>query len=155
MRNSASASRTDDAAIRMLGAITADVSDTEIMDYTTGLYFEGNSQAPSRTSALLTNIRVRNSSSSSRTEAKGIVLKNLSSASIDKCIVYPQLSSERTENANGAGIIADAVANLDVLQSNIWGYENGLRLLNGSHADFTRSVIWKNSSLELVEPHSP
>ena len=152
VRNSASASRTDDAAIRMLGAITADVSDTEIMDYTTGLYFEGNSQAPSRTSALLTNIRVRNSSSSSRTEAKGIVLKNLSSASIDKCIVYPQLSSERTENANGAGIIADAVANLDVLQSNIWGYENGLRLLNGSHADFTRSVIWKNSSLELVEP---
>jgi hypothetical protein len=144
----------DDAAVSILGPLAATIDSMNIFDYYTGLHYEGSQQIALRTTPLLTNIRVRNSASTSRNESKGLVLKNLAAVDILKCIIYADVSDSLHVNSLGSGIDADSVNGLNMFQSTIWGYENGVRLSNSSNASFNRSIIWKNTpnDEEMAEP---
>ncbi|MDD2543215.1 MAG: T9SS type A sorting domain-containing protein [Candidatus Cloacimonetes bacterium] len=139
-------------ALKLVGPVAATINDADLREYGTGIYYEGNGLPFDRTTPLLSNIRIRNSASTSREESKGIVLKNLAAIDLDKCIIYPDLRDQRAENSAGAGVICDGVNNASISQSSIWGFENGLRLHNNSNANFERSVIWRNTTTELANP---
>jgi len=77
IRNSSSTSRNDDFGINIGDKIGVELDDIEIEDFSTGIDIASDPDNPTRNSALLTNIRVRNSSSTSRNAGQAIKLTNL------------------------------------------------------------------------------
>lgn len=146
--------RQSDVGLEILGDVQCEIDDLETREFATGIKIVGNSQNRLRTTPLLTNIRVRNSSSSSRTESIGIIARNLAGISLSKCIVFPHLMDTPNQNSLGAAIMSDAVGTMNIDHCTLWGFENGIRLQNSSHANLTRSLIWKNTpdNVELQEP---
>jgi len=106
-----------------------------------------------RTTPTLTNVRIRNTSSTLREPVKGMVLKNLAAVNLQQNIIYPNLTAIRG-NAEGNGIILDEVANASIMQNNIWGLTNGLKLINSGNVSFTENIVWTNGA-ELDNPVDP
>lgn len=75
--NSSNPSRTGGTAIFIEGKVSVQIDDMEISDYDTGIWYKGDYSMPLRSTPTLSNIRIRNSSSSSRPETIGIKIQDL------------------------------------------------------------------------------
>ena len=153
VRNSSSSSRNPGRGILIQGAVNANLNNAVIEDYPIGMWYEGgNPSALANSNPLLTNIRVRNSSSSSREAYKGIVLKNLPAVQCSLLVIYPVIGNDRQANVLGSGIIIDD-SNATIRTSTIWGLEHGLHLVGAADANFIKSIIWSAvDNQELTEP---
>ncbi len=150
IRNTSSTLRTETTAASLKGNINASINGLDIEDYSTGIYYEGDGQAFDRTTPTLTNVRIRNTSSTLREPIQGIVLKNLAAVNLLKNIIYPNVTDLRG-NAEGSGIILDNTHNAVVQQNTVWGITNGLNAINSNNVDFSSNVIWTNGA-ELANP---
>jgi hypothetical protein len=150
IRNTNSSIRTETIGARLQGSILATVNGVDVEDYSTGFYYEGDGLPFDRTTPTLTNVRIRNTSSSIRELSQGIVLKNLAGASLSKNIIYPVTDGMRSNTA-GYAIIVDGVPNASITQNSIWGFATGLNLANSTNAVFDKNVIWTNGA-ELTDP---
>ncbi|MCD8479503.1 MAG: hypothetical protein LRZ88_04255 [Candidatus Cloacimonetes bacterium] len=140
VRNSASASRTEDYGIKIMSNMNLDISNVEIDDYSTGLALISGSDsgAITRNSALLTNIRVRNSSSSSRSAAHGIKLDNPGNITADDFEIEGYPFGLHIDNQNLAGTSNALLTNIRVRNS-----------ASASRTDDFGIKIGPNLSLEL------
>ncbi len=87
IRNSSSPSRDETYGIKMRGNIAGSFSDLQIFNYDYGVYYIGSGTAL-RDTPTLTNTRIRNSASSSRTTGTtGIYFEDVINSTIDSCIV--------------------------------------------------------------------
>ena len=88
VRNSPESTRTGTIGISVNGFVAADIDNCDVEDYTKGISYVGDGQAfPTRSTPTLTNTRVRNSAESTRTDEKGIVIKDVSEVIVDSCEV--------------------------------------------------------------------
>jgi len=152
IRNTSSSVRTETLGLNLTGSIAATLNGLEIEDYNTGIYYEGDGQPFNRTTPSLSNVRIRNTSSTVREPVNGIVLKNLAAVNLQQNIIYPDLTIERG-NASGTALSLENVQNAQMQQNTIWGYDNGLSLQSSNNATFARNVIWTNGG-ELTLPIS-
>jgi hypothetical protein len=77
IRNTTSPVRTQTVGIEIQGDVGLTLEDAEIDDFEIGIHYTGGSTSPDRTTPTLTNIRIRNTTSPVRTNAKGIVLTDV------------------------------------------------------------------------------
>lgn len=82
IRNSGESSRSTLEGMRIRGDSAPNIDNLDIQDVTNGLMLEDITSS-NRTTPTLTNIRIRNSGESSRTEGYGLYLNNVSGVSID------------------------------------------------------------------------
>lgn len=71
VRNSSSTLRTASTGVQIEGNIVAKITDLEVNNYTTGLNYAMEGASTSQSTPTLTNVRVRNSSSTLRNETTG------------------------------------------------------------------------------------
>ena len=77
VRNSTQTSRTLGVGIDIFGSVEAQLEDIEIEDYNYGIKYQGEAGFRAISTPTLGNIRVRNSTQTSRSESYGIQLMNL------------------------------------------------------------------------------
>ena len=77
VRNSTQTSRTLGVGIDIFGSVEAQLEDIEIEDYNHGIKYQGDAGFRAISTPTLGNIRVRNSTQTSRNESYGIQLMNL------------------------------------------------------------------------------
>ena len=150
IRNSSSSLRTETKGTYLNGHIVATIDSLDIEDYSIGIYYESDGIPFNRTIPILSNTRIRNSSSSLREPLKGLVLKNLSEIILTKNIIYPNLQSER-QNIEGIAITLDNIQYAQVEKQTIWGFNNGLFATGGSNGSINSIIIWTNGA-ELINP---
>jgi PKD repeat protein len=97
IRNTSSSVRTDDIAIEMIGKVSASLNNLDLTDYETGISASNTTQTYSTPS--LTNVRIRNTNSSVRTESTAIVLAGKVSSSMNNITL--------DEYFNGISLIGD------------------------------------------------
>ncbi|MDD4309958.1 MAG: PKD domain-containing protein, partial [Candidatus Cloacimonetes bacterium] len=149
IRNTSSSIRSQSTGIKLLGPILATMDSLEVEDFGTGIYYEGNGASFDRTTPVITNVRIRNTSSSIRSNPIGIMLKNLSAINLHNNVLYPNLSDDSEDNIAGKAVFADGVNSANILNNTIWGFENGVTLSNGTNATLNQNVIWsKGASLD-------
>ncbi len=93
IRNSSSSLRTETKGAYLNGHIAATIDSLEIEDYSIGIYYESDGTPFNRTIPVLSNTRIRNSSSSLREPLKGLILKNLGEVIISNNIIYPNIKT--------------------------------------------------------------
>ncbi|MDD4309165.1 MAG: VWA domain-containing protein, partial [Candidatus Cloacimonetes bacterium] len=152
IRNTNSSIRTETIGTMLMGNILANIDGLDIDDFNTGVYYEGNGTAFERTTPVITNVRIRNTNSSIRSNPVGIMLKNLAAVDLQKNVIFPSVEDTPNANAAGQGVVADGVGMASISQNTIWGFQNGISLNNGSHAAVDNTVIWKNGVTELNDP---
>lgn len=81
VRSSSSSIRTESYGLKVTGLAAPVINDLVIEDFTTGAYYEGNGQVMAAP-VIISNIRVRNSSSSIRNARTGIIIKDLMYAKV-------------------------------------------------------------------------
>lgn len=143
IRNSSSSLRTETKGAYLNGHIAATIDSLEIEDYSIGIYYESDGTPFNRTIPVLSNTRIRNSSSSLREPLKGLILKNLGEVIISNNIIYPNIQNLR-QNTEGIGISLDNSQNAQIVYNTIWGLNNGLYASGSSNGIFNQNVIWTN-----------
>jgi len=154
----------DPYGIKILGSSSAVLSDIKIDDYLTGIIIANESQTtPSNPS--LSNIRIRNTSSSVRTPSRGIVLNGNQQATIDDCQIdlynlgvvvendiplftsNPSLSNIRIRNTNSSvreaaiGIFAGENTSPVVENCEIWESDTALVAMANSQPQISNNLI--------------
>jgi PKD repeat protein len=100
VRNSTNSSRFANTGMEITGYVSPQFNDILIEDYIQGLNFTGTGSSLRTTTPTLTNIRVRNSTNSSRVTSVGVVLKDVVNVvAADDTIEGYSLGMEITNNA--------------------------------------------------------
>ncbi|MDD3606669.1 MAG: PKD domain-containing protein, partial [Candidatus Cloacimonas acidaminovorans] len=91
IRNTSSTLRTESHGLDVLGAVGLTVNNVDIEEYDYGVYWNGLGTTDYRSTPSLNNTRIRNTSSTLRTVAKGVKMIDISSVTItnDSIIGYP------------------------------------------------------------------
>jgi PKD repeat protein/nitrous oxidase accessory protein NosD len=87
IRNSSNSTRTDTYGIVLTGSVNARITDSEIEEAMYGIYYS-NTGIIQRETPTLSNLRIRNSSNSTRAGSIGIYLNGLSSVIVDNDSIY-------------------------------------------------------------------
>ena len=91
IRNTSSTLRTESHGLDVLGAVGLTVNNAEIEEYDYGVYWNGLGTTDYRSTPSLNNTRIRNTSSTLRTVAKGVKMIDISRVTMtnDSIIGYP------------------------------------------------------------------
>ena len=91
IRNTSSTLRTESHGLNVLGAVGLTVNNAEIEEYDYGVYWNGLGTTDYRSTPSLNNTRIRNTSSTLRTVAKGVKMIDISRVTMtnDSIIGYP------------------------------------------------------------------
>jgi len=91
IRNTSSTLRTESHGLDVLGAVGLTVNNAEIEEYDFGVYWNGLGTTDYRSTPSLNNTRIRNTSSTLRTVAKGVKMIDVSSVTManDSIVGYP------------------------------------------------------------------
>ncbi|MDZ4121325.1 MAG: T9SS type A sorting domain-containing protein, partial [Candidatus Cloacimonadaceae bacterium] len=143
VRNSTGGQRTESTGIMLLGYIEATIDSVQIEEYHTGLEYimiapEGNYD---RTTPVISNVRVRNSTGALRTEPTGIRVSNVPTLDFNRNIIYVRPDTDGFVLGKGIEILDNT--NVEIENSTIYGYSTGLYAPDArSNVSFTNSMIW-------------
>ena len=122
IRNTGSASRQPSIGLMVLGAVALQVNDAEFEDFDTGINWDAQSTQFQRATPTLTNIRIRNTGSASRSLAKGVLLKNISRIDASDNAIYSSVEQDSTSGFSDGFVVdnqAYAGASSNVVLTNI------------------------------------
>lgn len=152
IRNSSSTSRAPARGIKIQGSVIASLKDTDIQNCNTGILYEADPETIYAHTPLLSNIRIRNSSSTSRDDYQGIVLRNLPAVQCSLLVIYPELDPDNPGDVSGSAISIDN-GSANIQRATIWGIEHGLHIMNNANAAFSQGIIWPaNDDIQLTSP---
>jgi hypothetical protein len=100
VRNSSDSSRQLMYGIKSMGYLSARINNCDIDEYQYGIYCQASPDTLSRTTPVITNTRIRNSSDSSRTDEIAIYSKSISGIEITNCDVEEYQTGIRIDAAN-------------------------------------------------------
>ncbi|MCB5255753.1 MAG: T9SS type A sorting domain-containing protein [Candidatus Cloacimonetes bacterium] len=143
IRNTGSASRQGSAGLTVTGAVALQIEDAEFDDFDTGVDWDAQSTQFTRATPTLTNIRIRNTGSASRSLAKGVLLKNISRINASNNAIY---STAEQDSISGfsQGFVVDneeyAGASSNVVLTNIRIRNTGSASRSASRGIYLRNV---------------
>jgi len=116
IRNSSNSVRTDTYGLKVLDNASPLISGMQIEDFTFGAYYEGTGQTLAAP-VLISNIRVRNSSNSIRSNTTGIWVKDLQAVQISADSLGNCLAGVRVENTLPAMAAHATISNIRIRNS--------------------------------------
>ncbi len=142
IRNSSNSGRTDAIGVLLNGDIDAKLDSLVIENYDYGIKYQRGNQAGGRTTPSLSNLRIRNSSNSNRTNNTGIYLENMANVIIENDSIGNCLKGIEIVN-QARGTATPSMSNLRIRNSsNSNRTDNyGIVLTGNIIAQITNSVI--------------
>jgi hypothetical protein len=160
VRNSTESSRLVSYGIQVEGAIAFHIDDCEIDDFQYGINFLGN-HTQFRSTPVITNTRVRNSSESSRTESLGFVFENVSDFQMDNCetenlskgiFIYNDTQFRSTPVITNTRVRNSGESSRETTQG-FWLYgPTNVEIENCEIEDFTIGIYASNRSRDVSTP---
>ncbi|MDZ4122269.1 MAG: hypothetical protein U1C33_07590, partial [Candidatus Cloacimonadaceae bacterium] len=133
--------------IQTMGSVIMSIDNAEIENYETGLSYMGDGITYDRTTPVISNVRVRNSTGALRTEPIGIKLSNIPGIELSRNIFY--VTNDENGVVLGKGI--EILDNCDVQIENctIYGYSTGLFSPESRNVvELRNSMIWAPTPLD-------
>ncbi|MDI3503828.1 MAG: hypothetical protein PWP64_764 [Candidatus Cloacimonadota bacterium] len=165
IRNTTSASRTLGTGLQVIGAVALQMDDAEFDEYDTGIDWDAAGTEFVQATPVLTNIRIRNTTSASRAPGQGIKLSNISNVraehnniqGYDEGLIIDNqeyagssntvLSNIRIRNTSSAsrttsrGIYLRNIGTVQAQQDSISGFDQGFVLDNQEYAGSSSAVL--------------
>ncbi len=137
--------------IKTLGSVIMSIDNAEIENYATGLCYTGDGIDLDRTTPLISNVRVRNSTGALRTEPVGIKLSNIPAIELNRNIVF--VTNDENGVVLGRGIEILDNTNVEIENCTIYGYSTGLYAPDArSNVSLNISMIWASAPSGLIAP---
>lgn len=153
VRNTTGSVRSLTKAVEIIGAVEASIDELDVYDYVYGIdYQAGSDQSRTRTTPLISNIRIRNTTGSVRETPIGIRLANLPDVDLHTNVIYAVGSNNDRNTVSGNAIVLDNVGNATIQNNTIWGFDTGLDATTAGNVSFANSMLWADTPNGLSNP---